>query len=98
MMGSRPARRPDDVVIWASMSMLALITGAGAAFAAWSQFRGTSTSPLTLGVAIIMLGTGIALVGATAQSRAMRAFVWVAATAFVGAFFLAGPLFQALLG
>lgn len=92
MIRSGSSRMPAEVVILTATVLLALLTGAGAAFLLWTRLDGVRP-PAALDAAVAAIALGVALVGLAVPGRNVRLFLWVVGGTFGLAFLLGAPVF-----
>jgi len=86
---------PNEYVIWASSSLLALVLGLGSAFFLWVALHRSDRAELAHG-AVVSLGLGLLLIGIAAERPLTRAFFVILAIVLVAGFALGGPEFARL--
>lgn len=96
MMPGRSLREPNEVVIWAATSLLALVVGLGAAYFLWYSLRNAQATIVVQG-AVVSLSLGLVLVGLGVQRPLTRVFFVVLAASLALAFALGGPEFARLV-
>lgn len=96
MMRNRPARIPAELVIWGSTAALGIVTGAGAAFALWSQLHRSPDVGIVV-AAVMALALGLGLIGLAISNATARLFLVVVAASLALAFFLGAGAFATLI-
>lgn len=96
MHDDRSYREPADYVIWATLTMLALLVGMAVAFFLWVGLHRVTESGLAL-AAVGTLGAGTVLVALSLDRPLIRVFLVVMAAVFVLGYTLGGPAFSHLV-
>jgi len=94
-MPDRSLREPNEVVIWTSTSLLAVVVGLGTAFFLWLSLHRTDR-PFVAQGAVGSLSLGLVLVGLSSERLLGRAFFVLLAVALAIAYALGGPEFARL--
>ncbi len=94
-MPDRSLREPNEVVIWTSTSLLAVVVGLGTAFFLW-LFLHRTDRPMVAQGAVLSLSLGLALIGLGSQRLLARIFFVLLAVALAVAYALGGPEFARL--
>lgn len=97
MLGRERATAPADLVIWISTSGLALLAGAGTAFALWRLLHNSPATGIA-GGAVAALALGLALIGLSQSRPTMRVFLVVMGLVLAVAFFAGHGAFAAFSG
>jgi hypothetical protein len=95
MLRREHATAPADLVIWISIGGLAVLAGAGAAFALWRLLHNSPATDMA-GAAIGVLALGLVLVGLGLRRPAARVFLLLMGLTLAVTFFTASPAFTAL--
>jgi len=97
MSQERPRHEPSDFVIWASATLLGVVSGIGAAFVLWGQLHKTA-EPGMLSLAVVSMAVGLALVAFALRAFTGRLFLLALATSLAVAFFVGSGSFGAISG
>jgi len=97
MMGSRPVRETNELVIWGASALLGIVVGIGTAFSLWVQLHRTADQAVLAG-AVVALAVGLSLIAVALDNLTTRLFIWAASTGLLLAFFTGSGLFASLAG